>query len=539
VTRRTLVVGCTDWSLTAAGVAPDEPAAILRAHRVQATTAAARAAGVQRGQRQREAQASCPDLRLLDANPDLDARAFEPVVAAVTAFNPRVEIVRPGVVALATRGPSRYFGGDAALAGKVDTAVRDVLTRAAPHDPRPDRCRVGIADGLFPALLAASRQVVVPPGDSPAFLAPFPTTMLDRPDLVDLLRRLGITTLGALAALDERDVLDRFGTEGLRAHRLARGLDERPLVTRPPRVELAVSEAFDPPAERIDVVAFAARGTAERLQQVLQSHGLVCIQLAIEAHTAHDEHLIRCWRHTDGAFSPAAMVDRVRWQLEGWWNGGGTHGNRTAAELRPSAGLALLRLRADECAAAGEVQPDLWDAGTPVDAQVQRTLGRVQGLLGQDSVRTAVVGGGRSPEEQIRLVPWGDPREPAKPGLPGTATVRVPTGVELPPWPGRLPLPPPAVVHAQPVPAAVCDGLGQPVDVTERGIVTGEPACISITEGPWSDVVGWAGPWPIDERWWDPRQARRRMRFQIVLSDGTAHLLALEDGRWWVEATYD
>jgi protein ImuB len=534
-----LVVGCTDWPLTAAGIAPDEPAAVLRAHRVQATTVAARDAGVQRGQRQREAQARCSGLRLLDARPDLDARAFEPIVAAVTAFSPRVEIVRPGVVALATRGPSRYFGGDAALTDRIATAVRDVLTRIAPRDQRPDGCRVGIADGLFPALLAASRQVVVPPGGSPTFLAPFPTTMLDRGDLVDLLRRLGITTLGALAALDERDVLDRFGTEGLRAHRLARGLDERPLVTRPPRVELAVSEAFDPPAERIDVVAFAARGTAERLQQMLQSHGLVCIQLAIEAHTAHDEHLVRCWRHTDGAFSPAAMVDRVRWQLEGWWNGSGAHVDRTAVERRPSAGLALLRLRADECAAAGEVQPDLWDAGTTVDAQVQRTLGRVQGLLGQDSVRTAVVGGGRSPEEQIRLVPWGDPREPAKPGLPGTATVRVPTGVELPPWPGRLPLPPPAIVQAQPVPAAVCDGLGQPVDVSERSIVTGEPACVSIAEGPWSDVVGWAGPWPIDERWWDPRQARRRMRFQVALSDGTAHLLALEDGHWWVEATYD
>jgi protein ImuB len=52
-------------------------------------------------------------------------------------------------------------------------------------------------------------------------------------------------------------------------------------------------------------------------------------------------------------------------------------------------------------------------------------------------------------------------------------------------------------------------------------------------------VVGWAGPWPIDERWWDPQQARRRARFQVALSDGSAHLLTLEGGRWWIEATYD
>jgi len=526
------VVGCADWQLTAAGVAPGEPAAILHAQRVQACTAAARATGVQRGHRQREAQACCPELQLLEANPAQAARAFEPVVAAVAAFAPRVEIVRPGVVALATRGPSRYFGGDAALVHKVATAVTSVLADLAPGDQRHDRCRVGIADGLFAALLAASRQVIVPVGDSTAFLAPFPVTVLQKSELSDLLRRLGIMTLGALAALDERDVLDRFGTEGARAHRLARGLDERPPVTQPPRTELVVQESFDPPAERVDIAAFAARGMAQRLHELLQARGLVCVQLAIEAETAHDEHLLRLWRHLDGAFAPAAMVDRVRWQLEGWW---------TAATSvdRPSAGIATLRLRADECAPAGEIQPDLWDAGAAIDAQVRRALGRVQGLLGHDSVRTAVIGGGRSPGEQVRLVAWGDPREPARPGLPGAVTVRVPTGVETPPWPGRLPPPPPAVVHRNPLPADVCDRADQDVGVTARCTATNEPARVAIAAGPWLDVVGWAGPWPVDERWWDPRQSRRRARFQMALSDGTAHLLSLEGGRWWVEATYD
>ena len=50
---------------------------------------------------------------------------------------------------------------------------------------------------------------------------------------------------------------------------------------------------------------------------------------------------------------------------------------------------------------------------------------------------------------------------------------------------------------------------------------------------------GWAGPWPVDERWWDPPAHRRRARFQVVDDDGEAHLLAVEGGRWWVEATYD
>jgi protein ImuB len=51
--------------------------------------------------------------------------------------------------------------------------------------------------------------------------------------------------------------------------------------------------------------------------------------------------------------------------------------------------------------------------------------------------------------------------------------------------------------------------------------------------------MGWAGPWPADERWWDPAAARRRARLQVLLDDGTAHLLVLEHGRWHLEATYD
>ncbi|MFD0822429.1 DNA polymerase Y family protein, partial [Micromonospora zhanjiangensis] len=53
------------------------------------------------------------------------------------------------------------------------------------------------------------------------------------------------------------------------------------------------------------------------------------------------------------------------------------------------------------------------------------------------------------------------------------------------------------------------------------------------------EIVGWAGPWPVDERWWAPAEARRRARFQVCLADGTALLLALTGGHWSVEAIYD
>jgi protein ImuB len=60
---------------------------------------------------------------------------------------------------------------------------------------------------------------------------------------------------------------------------------------------------------------------------------------------------------------------------------------------------------------------------------------------------------------------------------------------------------------------------------------------LSIDGGPWQAVVGWAGPWPVTERWWSVR--RRRARVQVVTADGVARLLCTERGQWWVEALYD
>ncbi|MBW3557856.1 MAG: DNA polymerase Y family protein, partial [Actinobacteria bacterium] len=149
MTQRTLVVWCPDWPVTAAllsepGRAADEvvPAAVVHANLVVACSAAARAEGVQRGLRRREAQARCPGLVVVERDAGAEARAFEPVVATLDSLCPRIEILRPGCCAFATRGPSRYFGGDEALTALVVQTV-------------PVPCRVGVADGPFAALLAA------------------------------------------------------------------------------------------------------------------------------------------------------------------------------------------------------------------------------------------------------------------------------------------------------------------------------------------------------------------------------------------------
>jgi protein ImuB len=556
--RRVLVAYWPDWPVLAAGCPPDRPAVVVAANRVVAVTAAARAEGVTAGLRRREAQGRCPGLAVVAADPGRDARAWEPVVAAVSQLTPAVEILGPGVLGLATRGPSRYFGGDEALAARVRSVTWEAAGRpegqggsgaGGPGAVGPG-CAVGVADGRFAAGLAARVAASAPPGGSGSappggsgsappggsgsappggsgsslivavggsreWLAPHPVRALGRAygDLADLLVRLGVPTLGDLAALPGPAVLGRFGPEGAAARRLAMGLDDRAMPGRRPAPELSCTVEMDPPEQRVEAAAFVAKSLADELHARLDEAGLVATMVAIEIETEHGESLVRHWRH-EGALRPAALAERARWQLDGWLSGSSGHA--------PTGGITLLRLTPEEVRPDTGRQLGFWGGMADRDARAARAMARVQGLLGPEAVVTAVLGGGRGFAEQVRLVPWGDAREEPD----GNA-----------PWPGRLGHPAPALVHRPRRRAEVCDREGRTVEVSGRGLLSAGPAAVAIEGGPPEEVSRWAGPWPVEERWWEGG-GRRRARLQVVLAGGEAHLVCREAGQWWVEASY-
>lgn len=370
----------------------------------------------------------CPEL-LEEHEHGREARANAAVAETLRQFSPGVDVVRPGVCALVTRGPARYFGGDETLAGLVLGAASQVEN---PAGGMGMRAQVGVADGLVAAYLAA-RDVpdtprVVAPGASPDFLAPWPVTVLDRPELADLLSRLGIHSLGAFAALPTRHVLARFGTDGALCHQVAAG----------------------------------TRGELPGLRQ------------------------------------------------------------RAPGDTAPKEG------------AGAQSQPGFWGGTTAVEARARRALTKVVELIGPEAVLRGRLQGGRGPSDRARLVPWGKPAATGddKPGRLGVGP-----GWGGPPWPGRVPPPAPVIVARRAVPVILVDGGGTGVGVTPGGRASAPPVRLSIDGGQWAEVSQWAGPWPADERWWSTGP-RRLARMQVVTADG-AHLLAREQGCWWVEGTYD
>src|ERR1700679_783236 len=176
----------------------------------------------------------CPQLQQEGPRGE-EARRFVQVVARAGELCPWAHPVRLGVCALPARGPTRFFGGEEMVVSRLVEVVGE-------------DGHIGVADGLFAAVLAARARLIVPVGEVRQFLAPWSVATLARAELAVTLQRLGVTTLGQSADLPAPHVSDRFGADAAACHRVARaetgelaGLRDRSIERR-----LRVARGEDP-----------------------------------------------------------------------------------------------------------------------------------------------------------------------------------------------------------------------------------------------------------------------------------------------------
>ena len=269
------------------------------------------------------------------------------------------------------------------------------------------------------------------------------------------------------------------------------------------------------PLAHTGAVVFVAKQLADELGESLAAQGRVCTRLVVLLETEHGERSERSWYRSAG-LTAAAMVERVRWQLDAWV------GLPRGSDQEITGGIVLIRLVPEEVRADVGQQLGLWGGQSDADRRAIRAIARLTTLTSETAVTVPVWRGGRLPGDRYRWVPATTVDLDQSTRMASRAsTGSGPSG----PWPGSLPTPSPATVYADPRPAEVLDEQGRAVEVSGRGVVSAPPASLMIMHGdesagwrrgPRQEITAWAGPWPIDQHWWEPSRHRRLAQFQML-----------------------
>ena len=511
-----------DWPVTAAELAEEVPAhtaaAVCAGRGGLATNSWARAAGIRVGMGRRAAHAACPEATLLSPDRERDASRFEPVLRALDRHIARITVMEPGTVIFAARGAIRSAGSPQLLAEAIVGEVADVAGCES---------YVGFGEGTLATLLAARTGTVLQPGASLPFivnqpvktlLMPFSTAQArsDVNQCLELLRKLGIVTVGEVRELGAPALSSRFGRIGLTLWQLASGNDAPLEVTGRSPAQFTCSRSFEPPLHTTDSAAFAAKELAGELGEEMTARNLGGGRLTISAALENGNQYERSWLIEGGGVRD--VVDRVRWQLGSW-----------IASDEEGSDIIRLELLMSDLQVSGQRPDTLWGGRTVGDEQASRSAARMQALLGEESVHLAEKMGGRTPREEFAERSWSE--------APSRATA-----ASLP-WPGAVPHPAPTIVFPDPHHIDLVGYCGHSLIVTGDGMLACSDGCTGeirparmLEEHVSQPIIDFAGPWIIEQRWWDPRRSRRA--YLQTVSESVAALIYREDEAWYVEGLY-
>jgi len=427
------------------------------------------------------------------------------LMALARDFSPRIERHRDACVVLDVSGLGRLLGDPHGIA-------------AALHRTAADR-RLDIRIAVAPTQTAAQlltldpmiRDAVSVTDDIEAALAPLTLGALERlvgtetsweppaaSRTFDALRRWGIRTVGEFAALPPDELAARFGQAGLAIHRLACGVDPRPLLADPGVPRFVQSMELEWPIEELEPLSFVFARLLDPLSAALEraDKAGAAIRLALR--------LVDKTTHARVLQLPAPMRDpRVL---------------RTLLTLDleshpPAAAIDVVTIEVDP-APSRIVQFSLLERAIPSPETLATLTARLNALVGEDRCGSPVLLDSHrpdafamqrfDPDERRRTIAAVEPRER-----------------------------PPVVLRRfrPPVAIRVANDHGRPTQVAidRRGMPGGR---VEQHAGPWRSSGAW---WQADGSYWD------RDEWDVALSDGSVCRLYRdrETGRWFLEGIVD
>ncbi len=242
------------------------------ARRLTAVDEAAACLGLYIGQKATTASALAPDLITADADPVADAVALTALNDWCSRFSPAVAVDPPDGVIMDIAGVAHLWGGEAAM-------LDDLIARLAANGI-PARAAVAPTLGAawavahFGSGLCAKDRAIVSPRDVAAALAPLPVAALRlTAQVATQITRLGLTTIGRLAALPRDQLTRRFGPEVVLRLDQAMGRVREALTFRRPPSPWFARLAFGDPISAPDDMTRVTGDIALKLCARLEAEG--------------------------------------------------------------------------------------------------------------------------------------------------------------------------------------------------------------------------------------------------------------------------
>ncbi len=287
------------------------PLVVAHNSRVLEACGRAEAEGVSSGIPLRQVRCLCPQADIVTFNPDDCLPLYRQIWDIVAAHSPVVE-------------PTDFHCGFADISKVVTNLckAREWQNEVGKQiqqqtDLQPS---IGIGPGRFVARVAAAHNAVLAEKDAKEFLAPLRLSSLDWLDakLIEVLQKLGVTTLGEVAQLDRNVLIQQTGMAGKQLHDWITGKDNQPVQSRyPPPIE-RVAQTFDI-EDREQVIVQALSKLCAQLATRLQDTARQARRLTLRVedgtgHQAHTQQYSRPLQEASRLYQAAERLLKQLWQ---------------------------------------------------------------------------------------------------------------------------------------------------------------------------------------------------------------------------------
>ena len=396
------------------------------------------------------------------------------------------------------------------------SALRRLI--GSPHQIASEICRLGYERNLKANLAIASNPdtaillarnfagvILVTPGEESFKLGPLPLTCLFlhdtpvNPDLLDVLNRWGLKTCEDLAALPERGIAERLGQPGIYLQNLARGKIHRPLRISAAETNYEQRMDLEHSISLLEPLLFLLGRVISELCGRLRSQSSAARVLEARFELEKSKEY-RCeLEFPVPLLESAAMLKLLQLHLE---------------RHLPNAPIIAFTLRV-EPSAPRRVQCGLFLPPTPAADKLQVTLARIEKMVGQENVGTAMLLDTHRPDGfQMTALNTSSIQNSQK-----TTSVETQT--------------------KQPQMLQLAMRLFRPA-LQARVRVAGVTPKNVIAQGVEGKVIRWAGPWKTSGEWWAPSSWIHE-EWDVALDDGALYRIyrELQTREWYVHGIYD